>query len=258
MIDKDPKTYQTTLTVVRRYYGDNTPMSEEYELFKVIQNTRGVSENYARKILGEVQRQASHQDYRALDIKKSNLIKEVNHSFGQNFWDVHRVPDYRLLATIQMVIDASRSVRPLTESVQNIQLEEGLVGYMATNGEFSHPPPPREEIDNLVMALTAKKFQEKYSKSLNKNQQVLLEKYIRFQVSGDEAKFKEFLRARKSNMTAALNKSFQTSDIQSDKLMKEKMTEAINKFNNLNFGTSDDFVSEMMLFENLIEEVENE
>ena len=257
MIDKDSNSYQKTLGFVRKYYGENAPIAEEHELFTVVQNTRGVSENAARRILGEVQRQANTIDNKKLEIKKSNLIKEINYTFGQGFWDSHRIPDYRLLATIQMVIDAARSKQQLTESVQNIQLEEGLVQYMTTTSQYTPPVPPREEIDQLVMAITAKKFQEKYSKSLNSDQQVLLEKYMHFQVDGDENKFREFLHKRKSDMTAALGSYFSNVEFVKDQLMTQKMNEAMTKFNSLPFGVSDEFISEMMLFENLVEEVKS-
>lgn len=258
MIDKNAQMYQKTLGVVRKYYGEGSILAEEHELFSVIQNTRGVSENAARRILGEVQRQAGRIDHKRLEIKKSNLIKEINHGFGQNFWDLHRIPEYRLLATIQMVIEAARSNKMLSESVQNIQLEEGLVNYMTSTNKFSPPVPPREEIDQLVMAITAKKFQEKYSKHLNKNQQVLLEKYMRFQVDGDEKKFGEYLNKRKSDMTETLNRYATMKEFVQDPGMMSRMNEAMKKFNSLPIGTNDEFISEMMLFENLVEEVESD
>ena len=103
MINKNHDATQKTLEITRRYYGDGAPLSEERELFDVIRNARGLSESAARRVLGEIQRAAKEMDVKKIDIKKSNLIKEINYSFGKNFFFDYRIPEYRLLASIQMV-----------------------------------------------------------------------------------------------------------------------------------------------------------
>src|SRR3990172_2102359 len=120
MIDGDRGTYHKTLEVLNRYYSEGTVLSEERELFDVIKNSRCLTESAARRILTEVQKHARKMDARKIDIKKSCLIKEINYAFGKGFFAEHRIPDYRLLASIQMVIDACRNDSVLTESVSKI------------------------------------------------------------------------------------------------------------------------------------------
>ena len=103
MVEKDTSSYQKTMDILRKYYGDGAILAEERELFDVIMNARGLSEVAARRVLGEVQRVAKSMDARKIDIKKSNLIKEINYTFGRDFFSNHRVPTYRLLASIQML-----------------------------------------------------------------------------------------------------------------------------------------------------------
>ena len=180
MVDSDRSKYDQALGILKKYYGDGTAMAEERELFDVVRNTRGVTESAARRILGEVQHQAQKMDARKIDIKKSNLIKEVNHAYGQNFFNEYRIPEYRLLASIQMVIDAARTNTLIAESVARIQLEEGLVQYMTTKGSYSVTKPATPgEIDALIVRMVTKRFSEKYSKALNASQKILLERYIR-------------------------------------------------------------------------------
>lgn len=259
MIEKNSQVYQKTLGLIRKYYGEAAPLTEEHELFTVVQGTRGVSENAARRVLGEVQRQAAKQDVKKLDIKKSNLIKEINYSFSQGFWDLHRIPDYRLLATIQMVIDASRSEKRLTESVQNIQLEEGLVQYMTSKAEYTPPSPHTEDIDQLVMAITAKKFQEKYTKTLNGPQQVLLEKYIRAQVTGDQKPLFDVINEQMNKIPISLGKARTMKEFIEDPIMMKKLDEATTEWSNISssgFHKLDETVEEIMLFQKLVEEIE--
>lgn len=261
MIDRRADVYQKTLGMIRRYYGDGSPLMSEHELFTVVQNTRGISEAAARRILGEIQRAAKTMDFKKIDIKKSNLIKEINHGFGQDFWDLHRVPEYRLLATIQMVIDSARSERRLTESVENIQLEEGLVNYMTTRNEYKSPTPPKEEIDQLVMAITAKKFQEKYSKSLNRSQQKLLEEYVRYQVTRDDHRFVKVVIDEEKRVKSILEKARNMSEFVTDPIMMKKLNEAHDHFNKITGHVTDVLdvqLENLMLYQSLVEEIESD
>jgi hypothetical protein len=254
MIDNDTSGYQKSLIVIRKYFGDGAPLAEERELFDVVRTTRGVTENAARRILGEIQRAANQSDVKKIEIKKSNLIKEINYGFGQNFWDSYRVPEYRLLATIQMVIDAARGKHNLTESVQNIQLEEGLVKYMTSNKEFSSQQQPREDIDQLVMAMTAKKFHEKYSVSLRPNQKVLLEKFMRSQVTGDNMPLANYLHSEMERIVSSMKKARLIKEIIEDQEMLKKLDEALEKFPK---ECGRDAVEAVMVYQNLVEELES-
>lgn len=255
VVEKDQKTYKRALEIVNKYYGPGTALAEERELFDVVKSARGLSESSARRVLGEVERHARRMDSKRIDIKKSNLIKEINYTFGQEFFSVHRVPDYRLLASIQMVIDAARTQNRLTESVQKIQLEEGLVRYMMTRGSFSETQAQKSEVDALVMSLVAKRFSEKYAKSLISPQKVLLEKYIRFQVTGDEKPLRVLVEAETQRIAGALERASYMKEVIEDKVMGQKLNEARSYF-----SKSKDLaqvVEDLMLYQKLVEEIES-
>jgi len=260
MIENDTSDYQKALVVIRKYFGDGTPLCEERELFDVVRTTRGVTENAARRILGEIQRAASQADAKKIEIKKSNLIKEINYGFGQDFWDAYRIPEYRLLATIQMVIDAARGQHNLTESVQNIQLEEGLVKYMTSSKEFAAPQQQKEDIDQLVMAMTAKKFQEKYTKSLSGPQKVLLEKYLRALVTGDQKPLFDVINEQMNKISKSLANARTMKEFIEDPVMVKKLDEASTEWSSIStsgFHKLDQTIEEIMLFQNLVEEIES-
>jgi hypothetical protein len=193
-------------------------------------------------------------DARKIDIKKSCLIKEINYAFGKGFFAEHRIPDYRLLASIQMVIDACRNDSVLTESVSKIQLEEGLVLYMTSKGEYQTKPVVRSEVDELVMRMAAKRFDEKYSRSLGPAQKVLLERYIRYQVSGDELPLRKFIASETERVTGSLDRALSMKEVREDKVMLERLTEAKSKFNKSK--DLDVIVEELMLFQALSAEVD--
>jgi hypothetical protein len=257
MVEKDQSGYKRTLEIVRKYYGEGTPLAEERELFDVIRNARGLSETSARRVLGEVERHATRLDSKKIDIKKSNLIKEINYTYGREFFSSHRVPDYRLLASIQMVIDAARTQNRLTESVQKIQLEEGLVRYMTTRGSFNESTTQRSDVDALVMAMVAKRFNEKYSKTLSVSQKKLLEKYIRFQVTGDMKPLTEIVVSELKRINDVLTRASMMREVIEDSAMSKKLEEARQKLLAEGAMPVEQQVEDIMMYQNLAEEVES-
>jgi hypothetical protein len=255
MVSQDKQTYGKTLEILRKYYTDGNVLSEERELFEVIRNTRGVSENAARRILKEVQKQACKIDSKKCDIKKSNLLKDINYSFGRDFFAEHRVPEYRLLASIQMVIDGSRGDAMLSESVAKIQLEEGLIQYMTTKGDYSvKATATKGDIDQLVMKMVAKRFEEKYSKSLIGPQKMLLEKFIRYQVVGDAKPLVEMVMSEMKRINAALVEAKSMKEVIEDKVMGDKLEEAHSKLLAHGALPLEKQVEDVMLYQKLVEE----
>lgn len=257
MVDGDKQTYQRTLEILRRYYSEGTILAEERELFEVVRGARGLSESSARAILAEVQRAARKMDARKVDIKKSCLIKEINHAFGRGFYSEHRIPDYRLLASIQMVIDACRKPGALQESVAKIQLEEGLVRYMTSKGSYAPPSPPKTEVDALVMRMAAKRFEERYNQALCPAQKALLERYVRFQVDGKQERLEGYMAEEHGRVRKAMLVARQMDEVRKDPVMLQRLDEA-EGIARTNEGTSlplDRRVEELLLLQKLAEEV---
>jgi len=263
MVEKDKAVYQKTLEILKKYYSEGSTLAEERELFDVVKNTRGVTENAARRILVEVQRQAKKMDVKKIDIKKSNLIKDINYTFGQDFFGEHRVPEYRLLASVQMVIDGCRGDAMLSESVAKIQLEEGLIQYMTTKGDYSVRQPAKNDIDSLVMKMMTKRFEEKYSKSLISSQKMLLEKYIRSQVTGDAQQLNKYLFDEAARIGHELQKATTTKEFIEDPEMTKKLEEARNIYLMPEHykgvhrwdPTKEQLIEEVMLYQKLVEEI---
>src|SRR5579862_4386511 len=104
LLEGDQPGYRDTLRIVRRYFSANTILGAERELFEAVKTTRGVPEIVARRVLGIIRDRFMRLDHRKVDIKKSNLIKEINHGYGREFFTRYRVPEYRMLASIQMFL----------------------------------------------------------------------------------------------------------------------------------------------------------
>ncbi len=258
MIDKDFKGYRRAHDIARRYFGPGTTLSRELELFDVIRSARGLGEPAARRVLREVLDHASRLDSRQLEIKKSNLIKEINYSFGKEFFQKYWVPEYRLMASLQLLINSASTKVGLQEKVDHIvQLEEGVVKYM-TVPERSRTATVNPDVDRLVCALAAKKFQEKYGQSLNKSQRKLLESYVRSIVTGDSTRLQTYMTAELDRVQKSMRGASRLDELKADPIMKERLDEAIRKSATLGESVSSETVQELMLFQALVEELDNE
>lgn len=258
MIDKDQPGCKKTITLFENYFSSNVPIGLELDLFRIIKNTRGTSEATARKVLGEVMREASKMDYRLLDIKKSNLIKEIHHSFGQEFFSKFRIPEYRLLASIQLFIDSCRPGGRLAENVQRIHIEDALVRYMTAEESVQTNAPVVAEMDFLVARLAQKKFREKYGNSLNESQKRVLNEYSRFLFTDNPGVLRKVLAKDKARVLSTIDESYMTKEVKEDLVMQKRLTEAREILQKMDVGrVNEDVVQEMMLYHKLCEELES-
>lgn len=257
MVDRDPDSYVAALQITKKYFKSGQPLAQERELFEAIVNSRGLTEQAANRILQDVQRHARNLDERLLEIKKSNLIKDVNYAFGQDFFDVHRVREYRLLASIQMLLDRYRREGPLTEDVEKIRLEEGLVKYMTTV-----EPAPQvtqlQEVDSLVAQMAMKKFEERYSGSLNEAQRLTLRKFMNFNMTGDRERFQADMEQEKDYIVKRLTESQDTGEFVADHVMHERLVEARQKLQGMRDLTTESAVEDILLYQHLLKEIDSD
>lgn len=258
VLENDVPGYQRSVEIVKKYYSEGQPLAAERELFEVIKSTRGVTESAARKILGEVQRHVKLLDQKKVEIKKSNLIKEINYAFGKDFFLAHRVPEYRFLASVHMLLESSRNPGAITESVEKIQIEEALVKYMTTKAPQAQTKSS-DRVDGLVCALAAKKFQEKYGATLNKDQKVLIEKFMRAEMSGDKAPLARHLQEEKQRILKVLEVKQHDKMFRDDKIMQDRLFESVTRLaSNTMEKTDESTLEEMMLYHKLVEELESD
>lgn len=255
MVDQDPDSYVAALQITRKYFKAGQPLAEERELFDAVVNSRGLSEQAAHRVLQDVQRHARNSDERLLEIKKSNLIKDVNYTFGQDFFDVHRVREYRLLASVQMLLDRyRRSNAPLNEDVEKIRLEEGLVKYMTTIEPAAIPQAPHQ-VDSLVARLAMKKFEERYSGSLNEAQKLTLRKFMNFTMTGDRDKFSNEMVQEKVLIEQELRDAQDLGVFAEDSVMHERLSEARCYLKDMKDLTTESAVQDILLYQNLLKEI---
>ena len=262
LLEKDAKGYARSLEITKKYFGDGSVLRQEKELFDAVSSSRGVPDNVARYIVAKVKEHARALDAWKIEVKKSNLIKELNYAFGKDFFSKHRINEYKFLASVQLVIDACKreGKSTINEGVQLMQLEEAIVKYMTIKPQHVQQIVHNNgQVDKLVCAIAAKNFQKKYGTSLNKEQKFLIESFMRCEMSGAKDELIAKLIEEKSRISLELHKADSMKEVRDDKVMHERMQEAQKKLASLDVtSASDDVVQEIMLYQKLTEELKSD
>lgn len=259
MVDRDPDSYMKTMGIIKKYYSAGMPLAREREVFEVITKAKGMNETTARRVLDEVKKHVSSLDSRKIEIKKSNLIKDVHYAFGQNFFDVHRIPQYRLYASIQMLVEQyKKAPSPLiSEGVQKIQLEESLIKYMTVPRGGEGTVVKGEKVDSLVASLAMRKFEQRYSGTLNEGQKKTLRRFMSYSMTGNKEQFAREMEDEKKSLLEKLTTSRKLPCFLEDKVMAQRMDEALGSLNKLSDMTAESTVQDILLYHKLLQEIES-
>lgn len=256
ILEKDLKGSKKAFNIIKKYYKKGSPLYEEKVLFDTINQTKEVSDRVANGILKEVSRSARRLNFKTIDIKKSSLLKEINHTFGQSFFSTYVIDDYKALASIQLFINGCNPKSTLMENVQRIELEESLIKFMI----YEHSKAQvneYEQVDELSYRIAVDKFNKRYSDSLNESQKNLLSSYTTSLSSiKNKHKFSKYLNEQRNNLLSFLKKSHKLEEIKSDKLILKKLDIAESILENMSFkNVGSKEVENLMLYCKLVEEI---
>lgn len=258
MVERDPDSYLKAVGIYKKYFSKGQPLAREREVFDVIARSKNLNEQTARRVLAEVRRHVQQLDPKKVDIKKSNLIKELHYTFGKEFFDVHRIPEYRLYASVQMLVEQYRSTQSLSEGVQRIQLEEALIKYMTMKAPDGAQVGRGEKVDSLVAALAMKKFEQRYSGSLNEDQKRTLRRFMNFSMTGNREQFAREMEEERGRLLEGLQASRYLPCFSEDQVMGGRMDEATDALKGLRDVTAESSVQEILLYHKLMQEIRSD
>jgi hypothetical protein len=255
LLQNDDVGYRTALRLVKKYYHTGSVLDGERRLFDAIVDTRGASEKVARGVIEEVISSAKNLDFRLIDIKKSNLLKDVNRSFGKKFFDEFRLEDYRSYASIQLLVNSCAQGSTIVEGVQRIQLREALIVYMMSSPEQKKLAPTA---DNLAYSIAVKKFNERYNDALSSDQKSILKEYVMSLADEDKGpkKLGSYLSKVRLRVMERLGDARLVREVVEDPTMGKRLVEAEDILKRMDLVTAGEReVEDLMLFIRLTEEV---
>ena len=172
-----------TVDIIKKYFGKNTELSKELQLYNALLKEHFKSEAQALDYIRTVKSTHDKLNQSILKRQRYNLVKEISERF--NFDDISKIHinNYKTLASIYMIFEYQETDNPkqLLEC-KNVILENSIVSAKGKVVEqkntvietFESQP---KEVRLLAYKMLVDKFNEKYS-VLDESQKQLLNKYI--------------------------------------------------------------------------------
>lgn len=246
------------LEISKKYFSEGMPLKDELNLFNAVTKTTVKSEDSARKILDIVCNASSKQNARKLDEQKSKLIKDINYTFkDESFYDA-KVLNYQVLASLQTLLNESRTKVQDLSKVERVKLEDSVVQFLIKEDKLNVPKlETKPEYSNTVYNFVVNRFNKKYEGKLSESQKRLLTKYAASQISGKDKDLKSSISAELSKISIKL-KGIKDESIIKDKDLMKNISECSRKMSEINIENVDDkSILEVLQYMKLVEELES-
>ena len=235
MLENKEDDVKKALKLVKKYFSKNTQLFKEYKLFKALVNTRKIDSVLATSIIQEAKKACiNHFNENSLEKEKSDLIFELNKTFGKGVIFKEKVKNYKTYATIQTLINEWREGVHCdfeTVSQYEIKLHEWMTSEVK---ETIRENKQYKNIDPLTFKLMEENFNKKYSNKLNTLQKKIIKEFVE---SNNIENTKEIFSKVKSNTLAKL---FEFRKTCTNNILNEKYTKVYNNIQDLDENIIDE------------------
>ena len=170
-----------TIDIIKKYFGKNTEMSKELQLYNSLIKEQVKSEARALDFIRTCKSAHSTLNKSTLKRQRYNLVKTISEKFNFQKVSKIRINNYKTLASIYKLFEYAEVDNPK----QLMESKDVIVDHLIINDT------PKTEVDKIIetyksqnkdlrllsYTLLVDKFKEKYS-GLNESQKNLLNKYI--------------------------------------------------------------------------------
>ena len=249
------------IKTMKRYFGENSELGKELELYNVLMNEKFNSETHAEKLIEAVIKSRQKLSNKQLKLEKYSLIKDIKESYDiVNFFS-SRIPNYKVFASVYKLFDYTTNQHrndPTDEVRNKYAIVEHIISKrvdssVKTNKIIETYKKQEKDLRLLTYSMLVDKFNNKYS-DLNEQQKVLLQKYI--QNISNTNSLREFINDEITRINKKLKNNIKSID---DKVTAIKLKEAITLTKNLTNHrvVKDSDVVNLMRYYELVEEINN-
>jgi len=238
LIEGKEKSAQESLDIISKYFDKESELYREFRLFNALAKSTVSDTAVAAGILSEAKQAARRCDAQKLDREKSLLIREINHVLDDSSFYHRRVPDYKIYATIQTLLNNWRA-EDRSDLTRTIQYETKIVGWLLEEKEEvnlleEHTSP---DVDSLVVKILTEKFNQTYKKVLNDEQKNIVNLYALSMSADNGEKIKQKLKSLKEDTLNEIGQYFEKED---NKVLLEKVESIKKLIIHENISTVDD------------------
>lgn len=249
LLENNGKDFKKTKAIIKKHYAKGTEIYKEFRLLNSLAVTDVSDGSLATRILSETKRAARNIRHRRLELERSCLIKEINHTFGSGFYK-SKVSNYRDLATIQRLLDEYRKWNDADPRFLNEYESKVHTILLESRDQKSLADMKDPDVNPLIVKIMTKKFNETYSKSLSDTQIAILKEWS---VGTNHEKLSRMCEAVQLNAVKNV-KQFQREN--TNQVLSEKITTVLNEISSVSFeNLNDDLVSKALIMCRIKEEL---
>ncbi len=244
------------VNIVKKYFKNGTQLGKEYELYKILTETKYNTESRAETLIEAVMDNKKKLSRGSIKKEKYNLIKEIRESYNEKDFFNTKINNYKVLASIYNLFEYKEEVAPDKYVATKYTIVENITSQSKaskTNKTYDYLKKQEKDLRILAYSTLVEKFNKKYS-NLTKKQKTLIKEYIN-NISNTN-KLREYVDSEVEVVKDTLKTQIKKVH---DKVTQIKLTEVVNQIDGLKKGkvVSDKQVVSMMRYYQLIGEIDN-
>jgi hypothetical protein len=223
-----------TIDIIKKYFGRNTELSKELQLYNSLVKEQFRSEAQALDYIRTIKSAHDKLNQSVLRRQRYNLVKEISDRFVFNNMAKTHINNYKALASIYMIFEYDESANPkqLLEC-KNVIISNGML--VEKRVEIKDPiieafESQPKEVRLLTYKLMIDKFNQKYS-GLDESQKRLLNKYITN--VNDTAALKEYIEKVIPEIKKELSTQAKSITDKATKIKVQKLSEMLCTVENM-------------------------
>jgi len=242
--------------IVKKYFKHGTELGKEYELYKILAETKYNTETRAETLIDAVTSNRKKLNNTSIRREKYNLIKEIRSCYDEKDFFNTKINNYKVLASIYNLFTHREDIAPDKYVTTKYTIVENITANSKTsktNKTYEYLKKQEKDLRILAYSTLVEKFNKKYS-NLTKKQKTLIKEYIN-NISNTN-KLREYVDSEVEEVKDTLKSQIKKVD---DKVTQIKLTEVMNQIDGLKKGkiVSDKQVVSMMRYYQLIGEIDD-
>ena len=115
--------------IVKKYFKNGTQLGKEYELYKILTETKYSTESRAEALIDAVMGSRKKLNNSTIKREKYNLIKEIRDCYGMKDFFNTKLPNYKVLASIYNIFEgesARNDYGPVVQTDSKVVVMENI------------------------------------------------------------------------------------------------------------------------------------
>jgi len=249
VVENNKKGKKATLSIIKEFFKKDSVLGRELELYKTLNESSGLSDELARRLVDKVIASYDKLDSSAVFEEQTKLLKKMSQEMPKTVF-TNFIPDYKNLASISQIFSHSTPVK------EKVLLEQNMVKALTSKNEVKEAEK-LEVIDNLTYKTFVKNFNKVYGSSLLPEQKDLMTRYV-MSFSDNGVSLKMFLNEEIGRLKEKVKSSLLAEEIKEDNDMTKKthlVLERMDSYHNKPIDKT--VVGEILKIQALVQEIQS-